>query len=182
VCSTRSPSVGSARAGRPQDRDVFGEVYSDHLESVYGLARRVCGSSLAADVTQEVFVQLWRRPESFDSSRGSLRALLLTMAHNKSVDQIRSESARRTREQHTWDIDSSYGDVDDDCLADELIVRVVQALDRLPMKLREAVVTAFYGQCTYRQAAIVLDLPEGTVKARIRRGLEQLRMDLEEAV
>ncbi len=79
--------------------EALAEVYRRHGSAVYGLARRVVGSNtLAEEVTQDVFVDLWRRPERFDPERGALRTFLLTRAHGRAVDIIRSEAAaQRTR-------------------------------------------------------------------------------------
>ncbi len=73
-------------------------------------------------------------------------------------------------------------DVDDDVVRSESATLVVAALNELPTPLREAIVTAYYGQCTYKEAALVLGQPEGTIKARIRMGLSQLRTALSESM
>src|ERR1700677_4629852 len=78
---------------------ALAEVYRRHGGAVYGLARRVLNNtSEADDVTQEVFLRLWNEPDRFDPSRGSLRSYLLTQAHGRAVDAIRSLSSRRLRE------------------------------------------------------------------------------------
>ena len=82
--------------------EALAEVYRRHGGAVHGLARRVVGSdALADEVTQDVFVDLWKRPERFDPGRGALRTFLLTSAHGKAVDVVRSESSRRAREERT---------------------------------------------------------------------------------
>ena len=84
--------------GRWQET-ALAEVYRRHGGAVHNLARRVLGSDdLAEEVTQEVFVELWNRPERFDATRGSLRTMLVTQAHGKAVDLVRSEVARAKRE------------------------------------------------------------------------------------
>ncbi len=157
--------------------DVFRQLYAEHHQGVYGLAWRICGSTFAGDITQEVFLSLWRNPDRFDPTRGSLHSLLMTMAHGKAVDVVRSETARRGREKRTASAES-YSEAGEEGFENRSISQIAQALDRLPPKEREAIVTAFYGHCTYKEAALVLGQPEGTVKARIRRGMARMRFDL----
>src|SRR5918996_5186319 len=81
-------------------QEALAEIYRRHAGSVFGLARRVLTDKvLAEEVVQEVFTQLWNHPERFDPERGSLRAFLLAHAHGRSVDLLRSEVARKLREQ-----------------------------------------------------------------------------------
>ena len=80
--------------GGNQAETVFKDVYDEHGPGVFRMASKICGPRLAADVTQEVFLQFWRCPERFDLTRGTLRSLLLTMAHHRSVDLVRAENAR----------------------------------------------------------------------------------------
>ena len=85
--------------GRLRD-DALAEVYRRHAGAVYGLARHVLGeSSTAEEVVQEVFLRLWNEPERYDPARGALRSFLLAQAHGRAVDLLRSEGARRAREE-----------------------------------------------------------------------------------
>lgn len=157
-------------------------AYHQHHRAVYGLAARLCGPSAAEDVTQEVFLQFWRAPERYRPERGSLRTFLLTMAHNRSVDVLRSTESRRRREgcsaigaeATSADVEGQIEEFDDNR-------HIRLALDRLPPREKEAIVTAFYGSCTYREAAVVLSASEGTTKSRIRSGLRRLALTLEES-
>ncbi len=80
--------------------EALAEVYRRHGGAVMGLARRVMSDATEAeDVTQDVFIRFWDHPDQFDSSRGTLRTYLLTLAHSRAVDIIRSRSARFRREQ-----------------------------------------------------------------------------------
>lgn len=162
--------------GRWQER-ALAEVYRRHGAAVHNIARRLLGSStLADDVTQEVFVELWRHPERFDPERGSLRTFLLTRSHGRAVDMIRSESARSSREERTaretvasgYDLDRYAWDL---AVADQ----VKRALESLPGTERRAIEMAYFDGHTYREVAALLDEPEGTVKSRIRSGLRRLR-------
>ena len=90
-----------AAIGRFKDA-ALAEVFRRHSGAVHGLARRVLGSAnLAEEVTQDVFLGLWKQPEQFDVGRAPLRTLLLTKAHSRAVDLVRAEAARHNREQRT---------------------------------------------------------------------------------
>jgi RNA polymerase sigma-70 factor, ECF subfamily len=157
--------------------DALAEVYRRHGGAVHSLARRVVGSdALADEVTQDVFVDLWKRPERFDPARGALRTFLLTSAHGKAVDIVRSEASRRAREEKSsretveagYDIDRYAWDL---AVAD----RVKIAVESLPGGERKAIELAYFDGRTYREVAEILGEPEGTVKSRIRSGLRRLK-------
>lgn len=81
-------------------QDALAEVYRRHAGAVFGLANRLLGARpLAEEVTQEIFLRLWNAPDRFDPNRGTLRAMLLSWTHGKSVDVLRSDQARRRREE-----------------------------------------------------------------------------------
>lgn len=155
------------------------DAYRDHHGAVYNVARRVCGPSGAEDVVQEVFLRLWRDPHRFDPSRGSLRTFLLAMTHTMAIDRVRASTARHRREERSARLgDSVPADVETDALAHEAREQVVAAVETLPHREKEAILTAFYGRGTYRDAARILGQPEGTVKGRIRAGLKRLEVAL----
>ncbi|GAC1375167.1 MAG: hypothetical protein NVSMB4_03170 [Acidimicrobiales bacterium] len=159
------------------------DAYRCHGGVVHGLAARVGGQSGADDITQEVFIRLWRHPERFDPSRGSLRTFLLTMTHNMAVDRMRSSDARRNREERYIRQDpNTVDDVEADALSGVTRQQVVAALKGLPPRERDAVLTAFYGRCTYHETAQLLGEPTGTIKGRIRAGLRHLRSALSESI
>lgn len=176
-----SDSVLMVSIGRWEEA-ALAEVYRRHGAAVHHLARRVIASREYADeVTQEVFVDLWRRPEQFDAARGSLRTLLLTKAHGRAVDLVRSESARRAREERVGR-DQELGSYDIDHFAWDLSTadQVKMGLDALSGDERRAIEMAYFDGLTYRQVAAELSEPEGTVKSRIRSGLRRLRTVLEQ--
>ena len=158
-----------------RESEALAEAYRRYAGLVLGMCRRVLhDEAMAEDVTQEVFVLLWRFPDRFDPSRGSLRTWLGLLAHRRSVDRVRSES-RRTRKEEQFEVAAPAGsDVEHDVTATWLSARVRLALDRLPSEQREAVVLAYYGDRSYRQVAIELNIPEGTVKSRVRLALRRL--------
>jgi RNA polymerase sigma-70 factor (ECF subfamily) len=158
------------------NQDALAEIFRRHGGAVHALAKRVTrDKALAEEVTQELFVRLWNEPERYDSARGTLRTFLLMQAHRRSVDVIRSEEARKRREQNesasiaatSYDIDHEFGD-----LADREAIR--EALEILPQDERRAIELAFYHGLTYREVAQCLEQPEGTVKTRIRTGLKRM--------
>ena len=161
--------------------DALGEIYRRHGGAVWAVARRVCNDrTLAEDVTQTVFVDLWRRPQRFDPSRGGLRPWLMAQAHARAVDAVRSEAARRRRHER----ESLYApppppDVETSAHVAELSHEVRRAVGQLAAEERDAIVLAYFGGHSYRETAALLGAPEGTVKSRIRRGLSGLRSVLE---
>ncbi|MDQ4097848.1 MAG: sigma-70 family RNA polymerase sigma factor [Actinomycetota bacterium] len=162
------------------DESALEAIYVRYSPAVYESAKRkLCNPTLAEDVVQQVFVALWRHPQRFNARRGSLRAYLLMLAHSHSVDLIRSESARRHREAR--DATSWAHDADDP----ETVLLRAQELDALRYAYEvlserewEAIELAFFGGYTYREVALILEEPEGTVKSRIRLGLSSLRSAL----
>lgn len=160
---------------------ALAELYRRHGGAVHALARRLVGSSdLADDITQEVFVRLWERPERFDPARGSLRSFLLSAGHSRAVDYLRSQSARRAREERTAsDVATSGYDLEHHAWDLHLGDRVRTAVTSLPDGERKAIELAYFGGHTYREVAQLLSEPEGTVKSRIRSGLMRLRQSLQ---
>lgn len=161
-------------------QEALAEAYSRHSGAVYGLARRILrDETLAEEITQEVFLRLWNNAEKFDASRGSLRSFLLAHTHGRSVDLIRSESARRTRE----DKDARLASVESQSVEEEvwdmaLAEQIKTALATLIEGERKAIELAYFGGHTYREVAELLNEPEGTVKSRIRSGMKRLRAEL----
>lgn len=163
--------------------DALAETYRRHGGAVFGLARRVCGDPAEAqDVVQDVFVRLWNHPDRFDPDRGSLRTFLLAQAHGRAVDLVRSRAARQRREARQARATANAGydlerEVWDLAVADQ----VARAVGTLPDEERRAIELAYFGGNTYREVAVLLAQPEGTVKSRIRSGLRRMKATLLEA-
>jgi RNA polymerase sigma-70 factor (ECF subfamily) len=163
--------------------DALAETYRRHAGAVFGLARRVLADATRAEeIVQEVFLRLWNDPDRFDPARGSLRSFLLAQTHGRAVDLLRSDTSRRAREvkdakaaaEAGYDIEHEVWDL---AVADQ----VRAALGCLPDEERRAIELAYFGGHTYREVAVVLGTPEGTVKSRIRVGLKRMRASLNEA-
>lgn len=161
-------------------QEALGEVYRRHAGAVFGLAKRILSDQAKAEeVVQEVFLRLWNHPERFDPERGTLRSYLLAQAHSRAVDVLRSDAARRKREERDareaaesgYDLDRAVWDL-------ALAEHVRAAMQRLHPGERAAVELAYFGGRTYREVALELGEPEGTVKSRIRNGLKRLRAEL----
>lgn len=155
------------------DRVAFAEAYRRHAVRVGAVARRICGPD-ADDVVQDVFVSLWQRPERFDPARGSLARFLLVLAHDRAVDICRNSHARRARENRETPVVRFHNHAELEALAHCEADSVRALVDRLPEREREAIQLAYLGGHTYREVAVMLREPEGTIKTRIRTGLARM--------
>ncbi len=160
---------------------AFDALYSALSAPVYGLARRVVRDpARAEEVTQEVFLDVWRQATRFDRKRGHARTWVLTMAHRRAVDAVRSSEASRAREQKVaqQETDVVAGPEDEVVAAGERedVHRCLEALT--PLQL-ESVRLAYFQGYTYPQVATLLERPLPTIKTRMRDGLIRLRDCLE---
>lgn len=169
--------VAVARA----NEDALAEVYRRHGRVVYNLARRLLADgNEAEDVSQEIFVHLWEHPEGFDPGRGSLRTYLLTRTHSQSIDALRARAARLRREERdARDAPLVADDVEREAWDLAVAEWMSQAVAALPTSERAAIELAYFDGHTYREVAEILSEPEGTVKSRIRKGLQRLRTVLD---
>ncbi len=159
-----------------QDETALREVIDLYGSAILRSAVYMLGDAhLADDVLQSVIIGLWQTPARFDSQRGSLRSFLLTQCHGKCVDLVRSRNARAARETKVSRMSAIDAiPVDHAVLLEDATREVRCALELLPQTEREVIELAFYGGHTYRRVGVLLALPEGTVKARIRSGLSRL--------
>lgn len=184
----RSPSSGHLRlvtsrhvsdsdlaaAISERDETALEAIYRQHGGAVKTVARRVLNDdALADDVVQDVFVTLWRAPERYDASRGSLRTFLLTVAHRRAVDVVRSEVARSQREEKSPPPETVV-DLDSEIWQRTQSALVRQAVAALGDDERKAISLAYFGGLSYIEVARKLGEPEGTVKSRIRSGMRKL--------
>ena len=165
------------------DRAAFPELYDRFAGKVYGLSLRVLRNNAhAEEVTQETMLEVWRKATQYDPARGSAAAWIMTIAHRKAIDRVRSEQSARRREERVAVRDLS---VDDPGEAAELSLnreRLRNAMVDLTDLEREAIELAYYGGYTYREVADRLGAPLGTVKTRMRAGLARLRVSLGDVV
>lgn len=159
--------------------DAYAELYRRHSRSVTAAVNMILvNDSRCEDVVAEVFVGLWFFPGRFDSSQGSLLAFLRLKARGRSIDLVRAETARRRREDaESHAIMSNEMSVDSMAVAADNALAVRDTLSLLPPLERESIYLAFFSGMTYREVADQLELPEGTVKSRIRSGLSHLQTD-----
>jgi RNA polymerase sigma-70 factor (ECF subfamily) len=164
-------------AGRG-DQAAFEAVYDRVAAPVFGLIRRVLrDSAQAEEVAQETLLEVWRTAARFDPARGSAMTWVMTIAHRRAVDRVRSEAAAAKREARAAAAGAPV-------LADEVAdavessmeaERVSRCLDRLTELQRESITLAYYSGYSYPQVASALGVALGTVKTRIRDGLRRLR-------
>ena len=163
-----------------RDPSALSDLYEQFGSYVFGLAARVIGDRHAAeDVTQEVFLSLWERPEAFEPARGRLRTFLGTLAHRRAVDVVRREEARRRRAAREAATTTPIPDVGELAMAIVAAEQVRAEVSRLPSEQRAAIELAYFGGRTYRQVAVELGIPEGTAKSRMRLGLGRIARALE---
>jgi RNA polymerase sigma-70 factor, ECF subfamily len=169
---------------RDGEVQAFEIVFDRHASAAFSLAYRMCGRRAAAeDIVQDAFLSLWRGGGGYDPRRGSVRAWVLSVVHNRAIDAFRRSGARDRR------------DVADDGIAERLPApdatdaeverrddarQVRTALDELPPDQRRVIELAYFGGFTHSQIAEMLDLPPGTVKGRMRLGLTKMRYVLGE--
>lgn len=162
------------------DEAALSTLYDRHGGAIFALARRLLNNrTLAEEVTQEIFLRLWNRPERFDPDRGTLRAFLLADTHGRSIDLLRSEAARRERETKEGRLaPAPVSDLESEVLSNVRAEQVRNALASLSDDERKAIELAYFGGYTYREVATHLGEPEGTIKSRIRTGMKRLRSQL----
>ncbi len=160
------------------DREAFAELYDRFGARVFGLIRKVVRDpARSEEVTQEVFTEIWRTATRFDESKGAPRTWILTMAHRRGIDCVRSEQASRNRDVRVGQRDAvrPFDEVAEQVETSMEHERVRAALDSLTELQREAVELAYFKGLTYREVSELLDTPLGTIKTRMRDGLIRLR-------
>lgn len=176
--SGTDPVASALSAAGRGNEAAFSEFYDLMSSLVYGIALKVVRDpSMAEEVTQETFVEIWRLAPRYDDSRGSAKSWTATIAHRRAVDRVRSEQSRRNREErdHERSVERESDSTSEAVIEKLDHSRVRHALDALSESQREAVTLAYYNGRTYREVAVLLDIPEGTAKTRIRDGLIRLR-------
>ena len=169
-----------------RDARALEALYDRYGDYVYSIClRMVRDVQLAEDLTQEVFLRVWRRPDLFDATRGRFLTWLLSVARNRSIDESRSRGRRfkhenppsLAAEEMLASAPSTADGEDPAVLSDERIV-IQKALHILPPDQRLAIQLAYFGGYTQQEIAQGLNQPLGTIKTRIRLGLQKLRITL----
>jgi RNA polymerase sigma-70 factor, ECF subfamily len=161
------------------DANAFEIVLERHADAAFSLAYRMCGRrSVAEDVAQESFLALWRGGARYDRTRGSVRSWTLGIVHNRAIDGLRRNGVHDRRRASAEGLEEDLeapertdAQAIDNAASDEIRV----ALDELPSEQRRVIELAYFGGFTHTEIASMLNTPIGTVKGRMRLGLEKLR-------
>ena len=170
-----------------RDADAFAVLYDRHGGAAYSLAHRIVGNpGLAEDVTQEAFLSMWRSGARFDAARGSVRSWTLGIVRNRAIDALRRSSTQAPKLDFDDDAvlegQAAAELTDSEAIRRETSRRVRGALVGLPNEQSEVIGLAYFGGFTHSEIAEMLGMPLGTVKGRMRLGLQKLRNQLTEAM
>lgn len=169
------------QAGDPQ---AFEVIYDRHSRVGFSLAFRLLGDRQAAeDLVQDAFLAVWRGSASYAAGRGSVRNWLLSILHNRGVDRLRTMAAMARRQEALEQVtrqEPAGPDAATLAVSRAMAGSVRSGLDDLPDEQLQVLKLAYYGGFTHQEIAGMLDVPLGTVKSRMRLGLERLRRGLGE--
>jgi RNA polymerase sigma-70 factor, ECF subfamily len=161
-----------------QDADAFAAFYDQTRSRVFGMVTRVLRDpGYSEETTQDVYLQVWRSASNYDPSAGSPMAWLLTLAHRRAVDRVRSEQAASTRESRygAASVDPPSDHVSDAVLLSDERRQVIECLNSLTDTQRECIQLAYYDGLTYVQVSDRLAANLATIKSRMRDGIRGLR-------
>ena len=162
------------------NEEALAEVFRRHSGPVYAVANQVLRDEGAArEITHDAFVQLWYRPEAYDPERGTLRAFLLNFSHSRAIDRLRANRRRERREETEVRTGATAEyDLEHEVMRLALADSLREAVDGLPSNERRAIELAYFGGYTYKETAVLLGEPEGTVKSRIKSALRRMQASL----
>ncbi len=176
-CITDEEAMAGVQAGSAA---AFGVLHDRYRQRAYRIARSVCNDEgRAQEAVQEAFMSVWRTRMAYEHRR-DVAPWLLTIVRNRAIDTARrnrTQAVHRADEEWLQDIPAP-GSVDEQVVAEDLARHVTTVLATLPGAQREAITLAFYGQLTHKEIAARLRLPLGTVKGRIRLGMERLQDEI----
>ena len=171
--------MGLVRRGDPR---AFELVYDRHGGAAFSLAYRIVGSQPGAeDVVQEAFLSIWRSRLRYDGTRGSVRTWVLGIVHNRAIDALRRSGVHERRREPLDVVEERHEArerTDVEAARREEARTVRGALDALPTEQRQTIELAYFGGFTHTQIAELLGEPVGTIKGRMRLGLDKLRRGL----
>jgi RNA polymerase sigma-70 factor, ECF subfamily len=160
------------------DSGAFAGLYDRHGRAAYSLAYRMAGERQAAeDLVQDAFLDVWRAARSYKAERGSVRTWVLSIVHNRGIDQLRSAASRR-RIQDRVEATSSLSQSSEafsEAWRNSQRFQVREALKNLPAEQLQVLELAYFSGYTHTEIADLLGLPLGTVKGRMRLGLKKIR-------
>jgi RNA polymerase sigma-70 factor (ECF subfamily) len=170
-----------------KDARAFEVFYDRHGGAAYSLAYRIVGERPAAeDVTQETFVSIWRSGGRYDRARGSVRSWTLTIVRNRAIDLLRTRSGRAPKlgfdDETALEQRPSAEFTDEEALRRETAEEVRGVLGELPGEQSKVIELAYFGGFSQSEIATMLEVPLGTVKGRMRLGLEKIRGRLAEGL
>src|SRR2546423_15481970 len=167
---------------RKGESAAFEVVYQRHATAAFSLAYRMVGTRNAAeDVVQEAFLSLWRSGARYDRARGSVRTWVLGIVHNPAIDALRRSlvhDRRRASDEGLEERFEARERTDVEVARRDEAASVRAALDQLPAEQCKVIELAYFGGFTHSEIAEMLDAPVGTIKGRMRLGLEKLRGSL----
>jgi RNA polymerase sigma-70 factor (ECF subfamily) len=167
---------------RRGDEAAFEAIYDRHASAAYSLAYRITGTSATAqDVVQESFLSLWRSHMRYDHTRGSVRTWLLGIVHNRAIDGLRRNAPhdkRRASDEGIEERLEAPQRTDVEVLRRDEAREVHSSLQTLPPEQSRVIELAYFGGYTHTEIAAMLDAPVGTIKGRMRLGLQKLRTQL----
>ena len=170
-----------------KDPEAFEVFYDRHGGVAYSLAYRILGERGAAeDCIQEAFISIWRSGGKFDAARGSVRSWTLSIVRNRAIDVLRSKAGKAPKMTFDDDeiIESRPADelTDEEAMRNETATEVRGALSQLPDEQSKVIQLAYFGGFSQSEIAGMLNVPLGTVKGRMRLGLEKIRGELVEGL
>ena len=167
---------------RGADARALEVVFERHAGAAFSLAYRMVGTRGAAeDVTQEAFVSIWRSGGRYDRSRGSVRTWVLGIVHNRAIDSLRRAQVhdrRRASDEGLAERLESGDRTDVEAARREESTLIREVLDSLPPEQKRVIELSYFGGFTHTEIAKMLTMPVGTVKGRMRLGLDKMRHKL----
>jgi RNA polymerase sigma-70 factor (ECF subfamily) len=161
---------------------AFEQLYDRYRQRAYRVALSVCrDDGRAQDAVQEAFLSIWAGPAAYRADRGPVAPWLLTVVRYRAIDLARRHDPHAARRAGAGRVDgrAAAGDVDQTTIDREDAVRLRASLSLLPETQQEVIALAFYGELSHREIATRLGVPQGTIKGRMRLGLQKLRADIE---